>query len=99
MNKHFRVSGSNFTKLEECGVPVSAVLRRAGLPLEFFRNIFPCTPADWELSTLGAEEERRHQSGSYSMKRQILITVLVSAVLTIAKIGGQRSQAGMRLQA
>jgi AraC-like DNA-binding protein len=35
MNKHFRVSGSNFTKLEECGVPVSAVLRRAGLPLEF----------------------------------------------------------------
>ncbi len=33
------------------------------------------------------------------MKRQILITVLVSAVLTIAKIGVQRSQAGMRLQA
>lgn len=37
MNKHFRVSGSNFTKLEECGVPVSAVLRKAGLPLEFVK--------------------------------------------------------------
>ena len=34
MNKHFRVSGSTFLKLEELGVRVSAVLRRAGLPLE-----------------------------------------------------------------
>ena len=33
MNKHFRVSGSTFTKLEELGVRASAVLRRAGLPL------------------------------------------------------------------
>ena len=33
MNKHFRVSGSIFLKLEELGVPASAVLRRAGLPL------------------------------------------------------------------
>ena len=33
------------------------------------------------------------------MKRKILLTVLVSAVLTIAKIGFQRSQAGMHLQA
>ena len=32
MNKHFRVSGSTFSKLEELGVPASAVLRRAGLP-------------------------------------------------------------------
>jgi AraC-like DNA-binding protein len=32
MNKHFRFSGSNFSKLEELGVPASAVLRRAGLP-------------------------------------------------------------------
>jgi AraC-like DNA-binding protein len=32
MNKHFRFSGSNFAKLEELGVPASAVLRRAGLP-------------------------------------------------------------------
>jgi AraC-like DNA-binding protein len=31
MNKHFRFSGSNFTKLEELGVRASAVLRRAGL--------------------------------------------------------------------
>ena len=31
MNKHFRVSGSLFSKLEELGVPASAVLRRAGL--------------------------------------------------------------------
>jgi len=35
MNKHFRVSGSTLLKLEEVGVGVSAVLRRAGLPLEF----------------------------------------------------------------
>jgi len=35
MNKHFRFSGSNFTKLEELGVPASAVLRRAGLPQSF----------------------------------------------------------------
>ncbi len=32
MNKHFRVSGSTFHKLEELGVRASAVLRRAGLP-------------------------------------------------------------------
>jgi len=31
MNKHFRVSGSTFTKLEELGVRASQVLRRAGL--------------------------------------------------------------------
>jgi hypothetical protein len=35
MSKHFRVSGSSFLKLEELGVRVPAVLRRAGLPLEF----------------------------------------------------------------
>jgi AraC-like DNA-binding protein len=34
MKKHFRVSGSSFAKLEELGVRASAVLRRAGLPLE-----------------------------------------------------------------
>ncbi|HYW39588.1 MAG TPA: AraC family transcriptional regulator [Terriglobales bacterium] len=32
MNKHFRVSGSTFLKLEELGVRASAVLHRAGLP-------------------------------------------------------------------
>jgi AraC-like DNA-binding protein len=32
MNKHFRFSGSNFSRLEELGVRASAVLRRAGLP-------------------------------------------------------------------
>ena len=32
MNKHFRVSGSMFLKLEELGVRASAILRRAGLP-------------------------------------------------------------------
>lgn len=32
MNKHFRVSGSTFQKLEEVGVSASAVLRTAGLP-------------------------------------------------------------------
>ncbi|HZQ18738.1 MAG TPA: AraC family transcriptional regulator [Terriglobales bacterium] len=31
MNKHFRVSGGTFSKLEELGVSPSAVLRRAGL--------------------------------------------------------------------
>jgi len=35
MNKHFRVSGSTFSKLEELGVRASAVLRRAGLPSGF----------------------------------------------------------------
>jgi len=35
MNKHFRVSGSTFTRLEELGVRASAVLRRAGLPQGF----------------------------------------------------------------
>jgi hypothetical protein len=35
MNKHFRVSGGTFLKLEEVGVRVSQVLRRTGLPLEF----------------------------------------------------------------
>jgi AraC-like DNA-binding protein len=32
MNKHFRFSGSNFSRLEELGVGAAAVLRRAGLP-------------------------------------------------------------------
>ena len=32
MNKHFRMSGSYFVKLEELGVRASEVLRRAGLP-------------------------------------------------------------------
>lgn len=32
MNKHFRVSGSSFAKMEELGVRPSQVLRRAGLP-------------------------------------------------------------------
>jgi AraC-like DNA-binding protein len=35
MNKHFRFSGSTFSKLEELGVRASAVLRRAGLPQGF----------------------------------------------------------------
>ncbi len=34
MNKHFRVSGSTFKRLEELGVKASSVLRRAGLPQE-----------------------------------------------------------------
>ena len=35
MNKHFRFSGSNFTKMEELGISASAVLRRAGLSQGF----------------------------------------------------------------
>jgi AraC-like DNA-binding protein len=35
MNKHFRFSGSTFQKLEELGVPASAVLRRAGFSQGF----------------------------------------------------------------
>ena len=35
MNKHFRFSGSVFTKLEELGVRASAVVRRAGLSPAF----------------------------------------------------------------
>jgi AraC-like DNA-binding protein len=36
MNKHFRVAGRLALKLEELGVSVSAVLRRAGLPQDLF---------------------------------------------------------------
>jgi AraC-like DNA-binding protein len=36
MVKHFRVAGSLRTRLEESGVGVSAVLRRAGLPQDLF---------------------------------------------------------------
>ena len=35
MNKHFRFSGSNFSKMAELGLSPSAVLRRAGLPPSF----------------------------------------------------------------
>jgi len=35
MNKHFRFSGNTFLKLEDLGVSVSAVLRRAGLPQSY----------------------------------------------------------------
>lgn len=35
MNKHFRFSGSAFSKMEELGLSASAVLRRAGLPQSF----------------------------------------------------------------
>jgi len=35
MNKHFRFSGSTFSKLEELGVRASVVLRSAGLPQGF----------------------------------------------------------------
>ena len=35
MNKHFRFSGSTFSKMEELGLSASAVLRRAGLPQSF----------------------------------------------------------------
>ena len=36
MNKHFRVAGRLASKLQDLGVPVSAVLRRAGLPQDLF---------------------------------------------------------------
>jgi AraC-like DNA-binding protein len=38
MNKHFRLSGSTFQKLEELGVSAEAVLRKAGLPQSFVRE-------------------------------------------------------------
>lgn len=38
MNKHFRVSGTFFEKLEELGVRASAVLGRAGLPLDIAKE-------------------------------------------------------------
>ena len=38
MNKHFRVAGRLALKLEETGVSVSAVLRRAGLPGNLFEQ-------------------------------------------------------------
>jgi AraC-like DNA-binding protein len=36
MNKHFRIAGSLGARLEEAGVLLPAVLRRAGLPLDLF---------------------------------------------------------------
>ena len=38
MVKHFRVPGMLATRLEESGIRVSAVLRRAGLPQDLFRQ-------------------------------------------------------------
>ena len=38
MNKHFRFSGSTFSRLEEHGVSASTVLRRAGLPQEYAKQ-------------------------------------------------------------
>lgn len=38
MNKHFRVSGGTFSRLEELGVRASAVLQRAGLPQGFIEQ-------------------------------------------------------------
>lgn len=38
MNRHFRFSGINFTKMEELGVSAAAVLRRAGLPQQFLQQ-------------------------------------------------------------
>src|SRR5438874_950039 len=38
MLKHFRVPGRLAVKLEELGVPVSVVLRRAGLPRDLFEQ-------------------------------------------------------------
>jgi len=38
MVKHFRVSGSLRVKLEEAGILVPAVLRRAGLPQNLFEQ-------------------------------------------------------------
>ena len=38
MNRHFRFSGINFTKMEELGLSAAAVLRRAGLPQQFLQQ-------------------------------------------------------------
>ena len=38
MLKHFRVPGRLAVKLEELGISVSAVLRRAGLPRDLFEQ-------------------------------------------------------------
>lgn len=73
MNKHFRFSGSNFTKLEELGVSPASVLRRAGLPQSFLgqprvllntEELFALWRAIGEVSTnpaigllLGAENQ------------------------------------------
>ena len=42
MNKHFRVSGNTFRKLEELGVRAAAVLRRAGLPQAYIKSLACC---------------------------------------------------------
>jgi AraC-like DNA-binding protein len=80
MNKHFRISGRVCQKLEELGVPVSAVLRRAGLPQTLFdqqrvlvttEELFAFWRAIGEVSTdpavgllLGTEAKIEHFSPS-----------------------------------
>ena len=63
MNKHFRFSGSVFTKMEESGLSPSAVLRRAGLPQSFLdqprvllktKELFALWKAIGEVSTNSA---------------------------------------------
>jgi AraC-like DNA-binding protein len=80
MNKHFRVSGGTFSKLEERGVRASVVLRRAGLPPSLFEQprvlvtteeLFAIWRAIGEVSTdpaiglfLGTETKIEHFSPS-----------------------------------
>jgi hypothetical protein len=80
MNKHFRVSGSIVSKLEELGVRASVVLRRAGLPQALFdqprvlvttEELFAFWRAIGEVSTdsaiglfLGTEAKIEHFSPS-----------------------------------
>lgn len=80
MNKHFRVSGRLRHKLEEAGVPVSAVISRAGLPQDLFaqprvlvttEELFALWRAIGEVSSnqavgllLGTEAKMEHFSPS-----------------------------------
>jgi len=80
MNKHLRISGRMCQKLEELGVRVSVVLRRAGLPHALFdqprvlvttEELFAFWRAIWEVSTdpaigllIGTEAKIEHFSPS-----------------------------------
>lgn len=65
MVKHFRVAGMLGTRLNELGVPVSAVLRRAGLPQDLFKQtrILVSTPELFALWRAIAEVSKDSSIG------------------------------------
>jgi Arabinose-binding domain of AraC transcription regulator, N-term len=65
MIKHFRVAGMLGTRLDELGIPVSVVLRRAGLPQDLFKQtrILVSTPELFALWRAIAEVSKDSSIG------------------------------------